>query len=73
MSEPGKAIEISENWKPRALIIGGVLGTLVGVSAAYLLIKSSEEKGPPEISPGEGVKLGLLVLGLLRSIASLNE
>ncbi len=68
-----KAVELAtaNNWKPKILIVGGVVGAAVGVAAAYLLIQRSEKEGPPDISLGEGVKLGLLVFGLLRSIASL--
>jgi len=53
------------------LMIGGVLGALVGVAAAYLYIQRAQEEQKLEISAGEGVKIGVLVLGLLRSIATL--
>ena len=62
-----------ENWQPRVLAVGAVLGALVGLGAAYLLINVNKEEGPPKISAGEGVKLGVLVLGLLRSVANLGE
>lgn len=71
MSEKTMAITTGEKWKPRLMIIGGVLGALVGVAAAYLIIQRSEEGKPPKINVGEGVKLGVLVFGLLRNIASL--
>ncbi len=61
------------SWKPKALAIGTVLGALVGLVAAYLYIQNQQEDRPPELSPGDGVKLGVLVFGLLRSIASLRE
>jgi hypothetical protein len=70
MSEQSTEITTVDNWKPRVLIIGGVLGAAVGVASAYLLIQRTEE-GPPKMSVGEGVKLGVLVFGLLRSIANL--
>lgn len=73
MSEQEYEIVESENWQPRVLMVGAVLGALVGMGAAYLLIKSNEREGPPQISAGEGVKLGVLVLGLLRSVSSLGE
>jgi len=60
-----------DNWKPRVLIIGGVLGAAVGVVGAYLLIQRSGTDDPPKVSVMEGVKLGLLVFGLLRSVANL--
>lgn len=61
------------NWKPKVLIIGGLLGTLIGVASAYLLIQNQKEEESLQVTPGEGVKLGVLVLGLLRSIATLGE
>lgn len=69
-----KALVKADDWKPKVLIIGVVAGALVGLGAAYLLAQNSEREGrAPEITPGEGVKLGLLVLGLLRSVATLHE
>jgi len=61
------------SWKTKVLIVGGVLGTLVGVASAYLLIQNQKEEQSLQVTPGEGVKLGVLVLGLLRSIATLGE
>jgi hypothetical protein len=63
-----------DNWKPKVLAIGGVLGLLTGLLAAYLMIQRAEKlETKPELSAGEGVKLGVLVLGLLRSVAMLGE
>ena len=61
------------NWKTKVIIVGGLLGTLVGVASAYLLIHNQKEEETLRVTPGEGVKLGVLVLGLLRSIATLGE
>lgn len=61
------------NWKTKVIIVGGLLGTLVGVASAYLLIQNQKEEESLQVTPGEGVKLGVLVLGLLRSIATLGE
>ena len=61
-------------WKTQTLLIGGVVGALVGIGAAYLLAKRAEQKGTSlSISPGKGVQLGVLLAGLLRSIVSLGE
>jgi len=70
MSEQTTEITTVENWKPKVLVVGGVLGAAVGVAAAYLLIQRAKD-GPPKVTAGEGVKLGVLVFGLLRSIANL--
>ncbi|HEY5669751.1 MAG TPA: hypothetical protein VIS10_07105 [Anaerolineales bacterium] len=62
------------NWKSKALLAGAVLGAVVGLSAAYLIIQRAErEDGEVRISPGDGVKLGVLVFGLLRQVAQLGE
>ncbi|MCC7129727.1 MAG: hypothetical protein B6D39_04530 [Anaerolineae bacterium UTCFX2] len=71
MSAENVEIIPADDWKPKALVIGGVIGAVVGVAATYLLIQRNEDDASPEISLGEGVKIGVLVLGLLRSIASL--
>ena len=61
-----------DNWKVTTLIIGGVIGLISGIVAAYILIQRAEdEESRPRISAGEGVKVGLGVLGLLRQVADL--
>jgi high-affinity Fe2+/Pb2+ permease len=60
-----------DNWKPKALVIGGVIGAVVGIAAAYLLLQRSKDDGAPKVSVGEGVKIGVLIFGLLRSITNL--
>jgi hypothetical protein len=68
------AIETVDNRKPVILIIGAVLGTLVGLGAAYLMIQNAEKEGqPPKITAGDGVKLAVVVVGLLRTVATLGE
>ena len=63
-----------DNWKPKVLVIGGGIGLLTGLLAAYLMIQRAEkDETKPELSAGDGVKLGVLVLGLLRSVAMLGE
>lgn len=59
------------NWKPKALVAGAVIGAAVGLTAAYLLVQRYDDDEPAHLSVGEGVKIGVLVFSLLRSIASL--
>jgi len=62
------------SWKIRTLIVGAVVGAATGLSAAYLLTKRAEQQGEAlTISSGQGLKLGVLVAGLLRSILNLGD
>ncbi len=75
MSDESMAITNSKSqiqrYHPTALVIGGAVGLVVGVAGAYLLARKYAENEPVQISAGEVVKLGVLVFGLLRSIATL--
>jgi len=71
MSAESTEIVTVNNWKPKAILIGGVVGAAVGVAATYLLIQSYDDDKPIKFSVGEGVKIGVLVFSLLRSIANL--
>ena len=58
----------------QTLAIGGVVGALIGLGAAYVLIKRSEQEGEkPRVTTGEVLQLGLGVLGLLRLISSSSK
>ncbi|MDI6770230.1 MAG: hypothetical protein QMD04_11225 [Anaerolineales bacterium] len=66
--------EVDTTWRIKTLLIGSALGALTGLGAAYLLTKRAEQSGQQlAITPGKGVKLGVLIAGLLRSILSLGE
>jgi hypothetical protein len=67
-------INRDENWKFKTLLVGSVIGAATGLSAAYLLTRRSEQQGEPlSITSGQGLKLGVLVAGLLRSILTLGD
>lgn len=67
-------MENNRNWMVKTLVVGGVFGALIGLGAAYILVKRAEEEGEnPQLSTGEGVQLGLGVLGLLRLISSTGK
>jgi hypothetical protein len=64
----------SMNWKTRTLIIGIAVGTITGLIGALLVIQKAEkEQQKPQLTTGEGVKIGLGVLGLLRLVSDLTE
>jgi len=66
--------QVDSSWKTRTLIIGGLVGMLTGLGAAYLLTRQAEKSGTTlSITPGKGVQLGVVLAGLLKSITSLGE
>jgi hypothetical protein len=63
-----------DNWKPKVLLIGALVGALTGLAGALLLVRRSEAKGmKPDLDAGEGMRIGLLVMGLLRQVALIGE
>lgn len=62
------------NWRNKTLIIGAIAGILIGLAGAYIVIQRSEElNNLPEVTPADGVKVGLGVLGVLRLVADIAE
>jgi len=60
--------------KTRTLIIGAVAGAALGVAGAFLLNRRAQETGTEiTVSAGEGMRLGVMVIGLLRAVADLGE
>jgi hypothetical protein len=66
-------MEETDNWKVRTLVIGGIAGMLTGLLAAYLLIQRAEqEESKPKLTAGEGVRVGVGVLGVLKMISDMG-
>lgn len=66
--------ENNVDFKRKALLVGGIVGALVGVFAANVYIKTAEIEGTEEdlsLTPAKGLKLGMLVIGLLRQISDI--
>ncbi len=64
----------NQSWKTRALLVGAVVGALAGTFAAYILIQGADQKKErPKLSAGDGVKVGLGVLGLMRMISEMSK
>jgi len=68
------------NLRTRVLLFGGIIGALLGVSVAYLYLRSApievDESGQerlPAISPGDAVKVGLSILTAIRQILGLGR
>ncbi len=59
--------------KNRTLLFGALIGAVTGLIAASLLNRRAEQTGSTAITPGDGMKLGVMVFGLLRAISSLGD
>jgi hypothetical protein len=62
------------NQQRRILLGGALVGAVVGLIAANMLItRAARKDADVQVTPLEGVKLGLLVFGLLREIGQLGD
>ncbi len=64
------------NSRNKILIIGGLVGSALGVLAAWLFVRAAREdeaKPPEAVPPGKMVKLGLSIMEVLRQVAALGE
>jgi hypothetical protein len=62
--------------KGKTLFFGTLIGAFTGLVAAMLLSRraeSNENSNAITITTGDGIKIGALVFGLLRAIASLGD
>lgn len=60
--------------RSRTLIVGVLIGAITGMIAAVLLNRrASKNEKSTAITAGDGLKIGVLVFGLLRAIASLGD
>ena len=58
----------------RVLLFGALIGAATGLIAAMILQRRAERTGTDiSLSAGEGVQLGVMIMGLLRAIAALGD
>ncbi|MEW6405345.1 MAG: hypothetical protein AB1649_26440 [Chloroflexota bacterium] len=58
----------------RILLAGAFIGAVTGLIAAMLLNRRADKnESETAITTGEGLKLGVMIFGLLRAIASLGD
>lgn len=58
----------------RVLLIGALVGAATGLVAAMMLQRRAEQTGTEiSLSAGEGIQLGVMVMGLLRAVAALAD
>jgi len=58
----------------RVLLFGALIGAVIGLVAAMILQRRAEKTGNEiSLSTGEGIQLGVMIMGLLRAISSLGD
>ncbi len=62
------------NWKTRTMILATVIGAIAGAAAGYVVVRRNDELNrTPQLTPGDGLKLGLGVLGLIRLVSEFTD
>jgi len=60
--------------KTKTMVLGTIIGAFAGAVSAYLLItRAEDEEDKPQFTAGEGIQVGLGLLGLMRLIAGLGK
>lgn len=68
------AMTVRNTWKTRTILGGALIGACAGMVAAVLLTRRASRAGrETALSPMEGVRIGALLVGLLRAIAALGD
>ena len=66
-------MEEDRKWRTRTLLIGALVGAITGLGVAFALIQRAEQQGEMvKLNTGEGVRLGMGVLALLRQIGRIG-
>lgn len=72
MSDVTAIEETQTDYRTKVLVVGTLIGAVVGLAGAFLLIQNTERKGEElQVSAGEGVKLSLIIMALLRQVADI--
>ena len=62
------------NGNSRVLLFGAMIGAATGLVAALMLQRRAEKAGTEiTLSTGEGIQLGVMIMGLLRAISALGD
>jgi hypothetical protein len=58
----------------KILVFGALIGAVTGLAAAMILQRRAQKTGTEiSLSTGEGIQLGVMIMGLLRAISSLGD
>ncbi|MEX2144398.1 MAG: hypothetical protein WD740_07370 [Anaerolineales bacterium] len=66
---------MSAKRDPKLIVLSAIIGAVVGIAAGMTLLKrvEADEDERPFLTATEGMSLGMLVVGLLRQIATLGD
>jgi hypothetical protein len=74
MSRRRNQLAIRNPEQVRTIVSGALIGAIVGTIAGVLLTRRASRQGREmAITPMEGIQVGALVFGLLRTIAALGD
>jgi len=60
------------NIKSKTLLIGTTVGAVTGLIAAIIVLQRAEKnETTPKLTAGDGVKVGIGIMGVLRLLAEL--
>lgn len=63
-------METDNKWKSTIFLVSGGIGLLTGLAAAYLIVKKHEETGESvKLTTGDGTRIGMGIVALLKLIA----
>jgi len=67
-------MKMRSSQRSNVLIAGAIIGALTGIGAAYVFLQRAEKNEEQlSLTAGEGLRLGFIILGLLRSIAQIGD
>ena len=67
-------MNVNTSNRNKTLISGTLIGAAIGLAGAFLLTRKAEETGTAiTVSTGDGMRLGVMIIGLLRAISALGE
>ena len=69
-------LEDQDNWRTKILVVGGVLGTILGLATAFFFIRTAEESGKdeaPTIEISDALKISFGLISVIRGVAALGS
>lgn len=64
----------TDPWKTKTLLISAGVGLIAGIIAGLIFVQRAEtNESRPKLTAGDGVMVGIGILGVLRAIADLGS